>query len=117
MKGSWHSLGCNQEEGEEENRFHVGGYEAGWILTNLRAIVSFMDLVREIHRQVKPNSEGSLPIYLPLFIYHGKKSMFIGPSGVRAPAQQSGHYTRNYFLSLSSSLWAFCTEQGWSLIG
>ena len=27
----------------------------------------------------------------------GPKSI-IGPSGVRAPAQQSGHYTRHYFL-------------------
>ena len=29
VKGSWHSLGCNKEQGEEDNGLHVGGCEAG----------------------------------------------------------------------------------------
>ena len=33
----------------------------------------------------------------------------IGPSGVRAPAQRSGHYTMHY-LSFSLSLRAFCSD-------
>ena len=28
VKGSWHSLGCNKEQAEEDNGLHVGGYEA-----------------------------------------------------------------------------------------
>lgn len=39
-----------------------------------------------------------------------------GPSGVHAPAQQSGHYSKHYF-NFSLSFRAFCCEQTWSLIG
>ena len=28
VKGSWHSLGCNKEQGEEGNGLHVGIYGA-----------------------------------------------------------------------------------------
>ena len=74
--------------------------------------------------------QGSFPFYIRyIYTETGKHLLInlwkirmgpitiIGSSRVRAPAQHSGHYTRHYFSSSSSLLWAFCSEQTWSLIG